>query len=150
VGRTRDLVDRLRTLPGVTHAAAADLMPLRDAGVRGVVVADRARGQRDQAQAAAIGGVTSDFFDVLNVAIAKGRMFTDAEERARSEVAVVNRTLAERLWPGEDTRGVPVRRASTEARTTWSARREYRRALAAAVPAAARPHRSVTRCASSA
>lgn len=103
--RTRDLVDRLQTLPGITHAAAANLMPLRDAGVRGVLVADHARGQRGEAPAAAIGGVTADFFAVLNVAIAKGRMFTDAEERAGSEVAVVNRTLAERLWPGEDAVG---------------------------------------------
>jgi putative ABC transport system permease protein len=103
--RTRDLVERLRALPGVTHAAAANLMPLRDAGVRGIVMADHMRDRPNESPAVAIGGVTAEFFRVLNVAIAKGRMFTDAEGRARSAVAVVNRTLAERLWPGEEAIG---------------------------------------------
>ena len=44
--------------------------------------------------------VSADYFRTLGVAVLEGREFTDADHAGSPLVAMVNRTLAERLWPG--------------------------------------------------
>jgi predicted permease len=93
------LVDRLATLPGATHAAAANLLPLRDVSLRAAILGDGLPPPPAKPPAVLMGGITSDFFAVLDVPIVQGRTFTAQEDRARSPVAVINRTMARRLWP---------------------------------------------------
>lgn len=112
--RVTEAVDQLRALPGVTHAAAANLMPLRTAGDRIVVVPDGLQGSPEERPTVLLGGVTSDFFRVLNIPIVQGRMFTDAEGGSRTAVAVVNRTMAGRLWPGQNPIGRRFQRAGDD------------------------------------
>jgi putative ABC transport system permease protein len=100
--RVNEAVDQLMALPGVTHAAAANLMPLRNGGDRAAVIPEGPQGTPEKPPTVLLGGVTSDFFRVLNVPIVQGRMFTDVEGRSRAAVAVVNDTMARRLWPGEN------------------------------------------------
>jgi putative ABC transport system permease protein len=49
--------------------------------------------------------VTPDFFAVMGIRIVRGRAFTIDDRAGASEVALVNETLARRLWPGEDPLG---------------------------------------------
>jgi predicted permease len=109
--RVGDLVDRLEALPGVTHVAAAGLMPLRDGGVRIAVIREGFAGRPDADPTVLLGGVTSNFFGVLNVPILRGRTFSDVEDRSRSAVAVVNETMARRLWPDGNAIGRRFRKA---------------------------------------
>ena len=44
--------------------------------------------------------VSADYFRTLGIAVLEGREFTVADHADSPLVAVVNRTLAERLWPG--------------------------------------------------
>ena len=44
--------------------------------------------------------VSADYFRTLGVAVLEGREFTAADHADSPLVAMVNRTLAERLWPG--------------------------------------------------
>ena len=44
--------------------------------------------------------VSADYFRTLGVALLEGREFTAADHADSPLVAIVNRTLAERLWPG--------------------------------------------------
>ena len=44
--------------------------------------------------------VSADYFRTLGVAVLEGREFTAADHAGSPFVAMVNRTLAERLWPG--------------------------------------------------
>jgi hypothetical protein len=48
------------------------------------------------------GGVTTRFFETLDVPLVRGRGFDALEVRTASGTALVNETLAGRLWPGED------------------------------------------------
>ena len=43
---------------------------------------------------------SADFFRTLGVAVLEGREFTAADHAGSPLVTMVNRTLAERLWPG--------------------------------------------------
>jgi hypothetical protein len=90
--------DRLRALPSVETVAAANLMPLREAGARATVVTD-APSQPPTPPVVLIGGVTGAFFDVLGVPVVRGRALTETEARSLAPVAVINRRMAQRLWP---------------------------------------------------
>ena len=95
------ILDRLQALPSVEHVAAANLMPLRDAGARASVMTD-VPSQPTTPPVVLVGGVTAAFFDVLGVAVVQGRALTEAEGRSLAPVAVINRRMAQRLWPGEN------------------------------------------------
>ena len=49
--------------------------------------------------------VSTDYFRTLGVAVLEGRAFTAADHPDSPPVAMVNRTLAERLWPGRSALG---------------------------------------------
>jgi putative ABC transport system permease protein len=118
IHQLEEVVYRLRSLPGVTHAAAANLLPLRNGGDRTAVLRDAPAGDAGAAPVVLIGGVTSQFFDVLDVPIVRGRAFTDADVHSRAPVAVVNETMALRLWPDEEAIGRRFRMAAGD-HGTW-------------------------------
>src|SRR5581483_46435 len=47
----------------------------------------------------ALFSVTPHVFRALNLAVASGRDFTDADENGKTPMAIVNGVLARRLWP---------------------------------------------------
>jgi predicted permease len=109
------ILERVEALPSVEHAAAATLMPLRDAGVRtGVETSSAAR--PGTPPAILVGGITSDFFDVLGIPIVQGRSLSPIETRSQAPVAVINRRMAQRLWPNENPIGQRFRPLSSQ---TW-------------------------------
>jgi predicted permease len=55
--------------------------------------------------------VTPEYFSTLRMKIVKGRAFTDGDTSTSQRVAVINETMAERLWPHQEALG---QRFSTE------------------------------------
>ncbi|HUF46360.1 MAG TPA: ABC transporter permease [Vicinamibacterales bacterium] len=106
------LVERLRSLPGVTHVAAANFLPLKNGGGRTAVVRDGPAPGAEPDAVVLLGGVTGEFFEVLGVPVLQGRAFTDADVRLGAAVAVVNARMARRLWPGENAVGRRFRPAA--------------------------------------
>jgi predicted permease len=58
--------------------------------------------------------VTPDYFATLRMKILKGRAFTDADTSSSQRVAIVNETMAERLWPHQEALGERFRLGSSE------------------------------------
>ena len=46
--------------------------------------------------------ITPDYFKVMRIPLVAGRGFTDADTATSQAVAIVNQTMAQRLWPGQD------------------------------------------------
>ena len=89
----QSVADRLRAVPGVTHAGLATFVPLQwisdGEGVRvpGVDGTINVRFKR----------VDAGYFDLLDVPVIAGRGITAADRRGTSPVAVINQALAARL-----------------------------------------------------
>jgi putative ABC transport system permease protein len=104
------LLERVHGLPGVESAAAGDSLPLKPfsmvmigGGVEGGPPTPPGRGPQ-----LAVCAVTPDYFRALGIALRRGRPF-DAADRARApEVAIVNETLARRLFGAADPIGKKV------------------------------------------
>ncbi len=58
-------------------------------------------------------GVSADYFQIRNWQIKYGEFFTDRDERSNRKVALLGKTVAEQLFPGEDPTGQQIRIRNT-------------------------------------
>lgn len=68
---------------------------------------------------AAISLVEGDPFQALGIRVLRGRVFTESDNAGSQLVALVNRKMAERYWPGQDPIGKRLRRGMQETSTPW-------------------------------
>ena len=100
------VVDRLRAHPGVTGAAAAVGLPLSGFNPRSPYsVAGRPVLPLPQRPLAGLAIVTEEYFALMRITLAAGRVFTVDDGEGASGVCIVNQSLAKRLFPGETALG---------------------------------------------
>ncbi len=97
----RELLARVARLPGVDQAGTAYPLPLgNDVMILNFAVGDRPYPRPQDAPAANVRWASPGFFRALGVRLLKGRVFDDHDTDTTTPVAVLNRTLANQLWPG--------------------------------------------------
>jgi putative ABC transport system permease protein len=92
------LLERARTLPGVTGAAAGTSVLGRTSS-SSFSIEGRPEMIR---QPLTIDVVTPDFFQVLHVPLLRGRFFSGRDTADKPLVAIINETAARTHWPNED------------------------------------------------
>ncbi|MDP2322221.1 MAG: ABC transporter permease [Acidobacteriota bacterium] len=100
--RTEDVVRRVEALPGVESAYASNFIPLGGGGGGGFTIVDGRTVAKGEEPNILFIGVTPHFHQTIGLALIKGRDFTDAEGGHRTPVAVINDTMARKLWPDAD------------------------------------------------
>ncbi len=100
--RVADVVRRLEALPGVEAVSASNNVPLGDGGSGGRIAVEGKEFPRGEEPVIFFEGVTPHFLRTLGLRPERGRSFTDAEGGSLSRVALINRMLAAKLWPGQD------------------------------------------------
>jgi predicted permease len=100
----RQALERARALPGVQSAALVSALPYGGVSMSDVDVEGRtvAPGDRMDAERRS---VSEDFFRAMGVPVISGRSIDADDVRAGAPVVVVSRSLAERLFPGENPLG---------------------------------------------
>jgi len=103
----RELVDRVRALPGVQSAALAAQVPLGGSGLGlGGLAVPGVEPPRGRKFFDADWNVTSPgYFATMRMALVAGRDFTDADREEERSVVIVNQTAARRWWPTQDAVG---------------------------------------------
>jgi predicted permease len=97
----QQVLDRMRELPGVVAAGAVDGIPLggnnnfTDLRIEGRPVTPHPE-QAGQVV------VTPGYFQAMSIPVLQGRAFTDHDLPNAPGVVVINRTMAQRFWPGKD------------------------------------------------
>ncbi len=103
----KQIVERVKTLPGVLSAAAIITLPLGgdtfDVG-RSVIREGRPE-TPDESFNAKYHVATPDYFRTLQIPLKSGRVFTDNDNHQSPKVIIVNETMARHLWPGESPLG---------------------------------------------
>ncbi|HEX8691192.1 MAG TPA: ABC transporter permease [Longimicrobium sp.] len=99
-GRMRDEV---AALPGVVAVGVGSPMPLRSSSVGFEVKAEgRAPAPGEAMPRADLRTANPDFFRAAGIPLLKGRPFSTTDRPGSGRVVIINRTLADRLFPGED------------------------------------------------
>lgn len=102
----RTLMDRVRTMPGVRGVGVSQYALLSGSQSRS---ATRKANDPDSTRVSvSYNSVSPGFFETAGVRIVAGRGFTEADNAGAPRVVVINRTLADRLWPGESPIGRTV------------------------------------------
>jgi predicted permease len=94
-------LERLRAIPGVKSAALVEAIPL--SGNWGIT-SYRVEGREipdSLLPTAQLNAVSDGFFGTMEIPLVTGRDFTRTDRLGAPAVAVVNRELARRIWPGE-------------------------------------------------
>ena len=60
-----------------------------------------------------------NYFGAAGIPLLRGRSFTEADRADSPLVVIVNRTLAERYWPGQDPIGKRMKIGVKESQTPW-------------------------------
>jgi predicted permease len=102
------VLERLRAQPGVAAGGATNFLPFEAAWRMPFVVNGRPRPPAGEEPLAQHQTVDEEYFRALGVPLLKGRFFVERDSTGSPGVVIVNRTLADREWPGEDPLGQTI------------------------------------------
>jgi predicted permease len=109
------LENRLRTLPGVEHAAIGGSHPAFGYNSsNSFLVAGRPDPPADKMPEIFVEPVTSDYFETLGARLQQGRTFNAADVADHPLVVIINETTARTFWPNESPIGKRVSDAGKE------------------------------------
>jgi predicted permease len=109
----RELESRASAMSGVQSASFSFAVPLGIPGRVGFVTVEGhplVAGQ--QPPETSFNSVDPAYFATMRIPILRGRSFADSDNEAAPQVAIVNQTMARKLWPNEDPVGKRFRWAS--------------------------------------
>jgi predicted permease len=99
----RQAVERAAAIGGVEAAVLGDLVPLYGGGqTRTVFIEGEDLTDRRNGRILPTGIVGTGYFRTVGMPMVRGREFNDDDRATAPLVAIVNESLANRLWPGQD------------------------------------------------
>jgi predicted permease len=113
------LLEKLRAIPGVQHAAVAANPPFLLGWQTGFLpegMPEPAPGQFPSIEMAVIHG---DYFAALKTPLLRGRNFTPQDTKSAPPVVIIDQVTAEKYFPGEDPVGKRVRMQTGPEGETW-------------------------------
>lgn len=116
----RELLERVRRLPGVDAAGAITGLPLSGTGWSGTAVVDsRAVPERETTPEVDQRPVTPGYFEAMGLQLVRGRLFDAHDNETSSRVAIVDETMAKTYWPHEDAIGKRLHEGDRGSSAPW-------------------------------
>jgi putative ABC transport system permease protein len=112
----RELIERLRALPGVQTAGAGSRMLRRENRLpqQPVAIFGRPTLKPEEQPTAEFKGVTPDWLRALGARVLRGRDFTEADTLEAPGVVLINETMARRYFPNQDPIGQRFKMGSNQ------------------------------------
>jgi putative ABC transport system permease protein len=112
----RELLRRMKAIPGVQLAAITSALPTTNSNPNavgglaneGLAIEDRPVESSQDLRAERI-RISSDYFKVLQATLLRGRSFTEGDEDGKQLVAIIDESTAHKYWPTRDPLGCRVR-----------------------------------------
>lgn len=99
----QQLVDEVRTIPGVQSTSLAFTVPMGfPSKTTPVFVQGHPVAARERPPMIPYDCISPSYLGTMQVPLVKGRQFTDSDSEEAQPVAIVNQTMAKRFWPNED------------------------------------------------
>ncbi|HEX8775369.1 MAG TPA: ABC transporter permease [Pyrinomonadaceae bacterium] len=115
------LLERVKTLPGVESAAVVLMRPL--SGTVGWDPPFAVEGQTPEEQTANpysnYEAISPDYFRTMGIPLIRGRDFNDQDRGDAVSVVIINEMMARRYWPGEDPIGKRLKFGKATSTAPW-------------------------------
>jgi macrolide transport system ATP-binding/permease protein len=106
----QQLIDQVKTVPGVQSAAVAQAGPVAQAhSYSTTLTVEGYEPLRDQSMNTGFDMISPGLFDTLGLPLRAGRDFSWTDDAKTTRVAIVNETLAKRYWPGKSALGKRIK-----------------------------------------
>jgi len=103
------VLERVRTLPGVSTAAITSSLPFGNSYSQGSYTIDGYSVPPGQPQPHGFQcSVSPDYFRTLGINLLRGRTFTPQDDAHAPGVVIIDRVLADRYWPNSDPLGKKI------------------------------------------
>ncbi|HWP44968.1 MAG TPA: ABC transporter permease [Blastocatellia bacterium] len=96
------LIKRVSALPGVESVGGTYVLPIIDDFILGVEVEGRPQERDTDLPKTNYFAVTPGYFRAMGIPLIRGRDFTERDVEGQKRVVIINRTMADALFPGED------------------------------------------------
>jgi len=109
------LLDRVQAIPSVESAAVSNSLPMQNTFILTMPLQIEGS-QLPPDTSVAVRAVSNDYFRTMQIPLLRGRDFAAADV-GHKNVAIINREMAERFWPGSDPVGMRIVLDKSEPRT---------------------------------
>jgi putative ABC transport system permease protein len=99
------VLERVRAIPGVESAGVVNTLPLSGGAATDFIVEGQAKPKKGEEPSADIRVVAGDYFTAMRIPLLRGRWFDGHDSDTSVKVMVINETMAEKFWPGENPLG---------------------------------------------
>jgi putative ABC transport system permease protein len=99
------LLERVRTLPGVVSASLTDQLPLDLGGSRRGITIEGHTAQPGESMEINSSFVAPGYFETLRIPLLEGRTFQQQDNANAPGVTLINEAFARRYWPGQQPLG---------------------------------------------
>lgn len=105
----REVLRRVREIPGVQIAAMSSALPASGAKPKQVSITIEGRPTQSAADKVEIVRVSPEYFKVLQTPLLEGRFFDEHDDSTKEAAVITDQSAAKRYWPGEDPVGKQVK-----------------------------------------
>ncbi|HYV03761.1 MAG TPA: ABC transporter permease, partial [Blastocatellia bacterium] len=95
-------------LPGVVSAGVTNVLPIVGDFFLGVVVEGRPQVRDSDLPKTNYFAVSPEYFKAMGIPLLRGRAFDERDNASATRVVIINQTMADKLFPGEDPLGKRV------------------------------------------
>ena len=114
------LIERVSTLPGVQAVGAGNVIPLSDNDfVLAFEIDGRPPLPPGASQSTNFYAVSADYFKAMGIPLLRGRVIGAGDTKDSPHVAVINETMAKKLFPGEDPLGKRMTFGRNDKQPDW-------------------------------
>jgi macrolide transport system ATP-binding/permease protein len=101
----RQIVERVRAVPGIAAATVASTVPLTPPFQRSVFPEGQETANNNRGILVYSNIIGPGYFDTVRIPLLRGRDFTEADREGSQGVVIVNEAMARRFWPDQDAMG---------------------------------------------
>jgi predicted permease len=101
----RQVLERVREIPGIESAALVDWLPLAENAEHaypGFTIVGRSMDLSAGKPTVILDSVSAGYFQLMGIPILRGRGITEHDTETSAPVVVINQALARQFWPNED------------------------------------------------
>ena len=101
----RQVLERVREIPGVESVALVDWLPLADNAQHAFpdfTIVGRSTDLSAEKPSIILDGVSAGYFQLMGIPIVRGRGVTEQDTETSAPVVVISEAMAQKFWPNED------------------------------------------------
>lgn len=106
----RQVVEKLQEIPGVQSASLVRGLPFSgNGGTTQIILPDREPPPKGQEPEVMFNAAMPNYFETIGIPFIKGRLFGNEDQLKTPVVLIINQTMAQRFWPGQDPLGKQIK-----------------------------------------